>query len=131
MTIQLYSDPLTVQDRLKDMQSLLILKNIRGHHDSDPTVLRAIDHAIDIIKQRSEKREAKSGSDDFRLSFLRNALAQVERGDASITNVGVDREVEMINVSSISGSSQRMSAGRGLVTYKIEIVGQLDGKAMP
>lgn len=120
MSVRIEGNPLSVQDRMRDMQSLLILQSIRGKHDEEPTVLAALDHAIGIIKKRMEKVE--KDPDDIRLQFLKSAVSKVERGEAHITNIGVSREVG--NFTSIDDSAVR-SAPVGPTTYTIEITGDI------
>lgn len=126
MSSIIQSDPLSVQDRLKDMQSILILQGIRAQHDEDPTVLRAVDHAIALLKQRHDKSE-KDERTSFELSFVRNALARVERGEATITNIGVDRDIdERMPCAYATLNDAAPVAARPikrLLKYIIEIVG--------
>lgn len=112
--------PLSVQDRLKDMQSLLIMKSIRAAHDSDPTVLGAIDHAIGILQKRVDKN-IEQAADDPRKQLLREGLARVERGDAFIREVGARRECEQISIGSLADSSMRSMPGRISLIYSFEI----------
>jgi hypothetical protein len=121
MTVKAIESPLSIQERLKDMQTLLILKSIRGQHDEDANVLGALDHAIRLIQERHDKRKAETG-DNFHKEFARDVMRAVERGDAVITDVGVDREVESIRVDSLTGRSTQI-AGREQMTYTIKAVG--------
>jgi hypothetical protein len=122
MTVKAIENPLSMQERLKDMQTLLILKSIRGQHDSDSNILGALDHAIGIIQARHDQRKKDVDSSSFHLQFARDVMAMVERGDGQIVNVGVDREVEMIRANSLTGASINIG-GREQMKYAIEVVG--------
>lgn len=115
---------LPVQERLRDMQSLLILKNIRGDHDSDPTVLGALDHAIRLIQERHDGRK-KEEADNFQRSFVREIIEMVDRGDASITNVEVSRETSVIDVRSLGSVKTVKIPARVDCKYTIEVIGAM------
>jgi hypothetical protein len=124
MTTNKMVNQLSLQERLKDMQSLLILKSIRVQHDEEPTTLSAIDHAIRLIQERHDSRK-KEEADNFHRSFVREIVELVDRGEAIITNVEVSRETHVIDARSLGSARTIKIPARIDCKYTIEVAGAM------